>query len=218
MGKTQLATEYAYRHRADYSLVWWVGAEEPAKLAGDYAQLAGQLALPEKEATDQRVVVDAVRRWLGQNTGWLLIFDNAPAPEEVRPYLPRGGGGQVLVTSRNPNWGGLTSSLSVNVLEPGDSVEFLLKRTRRQGQEADEAATALLAEALGHLPLALEQAGAYIEQTGTSLSKYLELFGEQPRELLRHGKPSTGYEDTVATTWEISFQQVREVPPERRIC
>ena len=212
VGKTQLATEYAYRHMADYSLVWWVGAEEPAKLASDYAQLAGQLELPEKEATDQRVVVDAVRSWLGQNRGWLLIFDNAPGPEEVRPYLPRGGGGHVLVTSRNPNWGSLASSLSVKTLEPGDSVKFLLKRTGRQDQEADEA-TAALAEALGHLPLALEQAGAYIEQAGTSLSKYLELFGDHQRELLGRGNPPAGYEATVATTWEISFQQVSNISP-----
>ena len=215
VGKTQLATEYAYRHMADYSLVWWVGAEEPAKLASDYAQLAGKLPLPEeeKEATDQRVVVDAVRRWLERNTGWLLIFDNAAGPEEVRPYLPRGGGGHVLVTSRNPNWGSLTSSLSVKPLEPGESVEFLLKRTGRKDQEADEAAAALLADALGHLPLALEQAGAYIEQTRTSLSEYLELFGEQQRELLGRGNPPAGYEATVATTWEISFQQVSNVSP-----
>jgi hypothetical protein len=112
VGKTQLAVEYAYRHAADYDLVWWVRAEEPAALAADYAALAGLLNLPEKDDPDQRLVVQAVRRWLTQNTGWLLIFDNARRPEEMRPYLPPGGAGHVLITSRNPNWNGPNPSPS----------------------------------------------------------------------------------------------------------
>jgi len=104
VGKTQLAVEYAYRHAAEYDLVWWVRAEEPAALAADYAALAGPLDLPEKDEPDQRLVVQAVRRWLGQHDGWLLVFDNARRPEDLRPYLPPGGAGHVLVTSRNPHW------------------------------------------------------------------------------------------------------------------
>src|SRR5215510_13309427 len=67
IGETQLAVEYAYRHAADYALVWWVRAEEPVTLAADYASLATALQLPEHEASDQTAMVEAVRRWLEQH-------------------------------------------------------------------------------------------------------------------------------------------------------
>jgi len=209
VGKTQLAVEYAYRYAADYDVVWWVRTEEPATLAADYASLAGPLDLPQKDEPDQRVVVEAVRRWLGRNAGWLLVFDNAPGPMELRDYLPQAATGHVLITSRNPSWRGVASPLSVQVLERAESVGFLLKRT---GQADEEVADAL-ADALGDLPLALEQAGAYIEATERSLSDYLKLFHDHRLELLRRGIPSTDYPDTVATTWEISFQQVQQASP-----
>ncbi|MBI2877070.1 MAG: tetratricopeptide repeat protein [Candidatus Tectomicrobia bacterium] len=210
VGKTQLAVEYAYRHTADYVLVWWVRAEEPATRAADYAGLARELDLPQKDAMDQRVVTEAVRRWLGQNPGWLLVFDNAPDPKDLRPYLPQGCAGHLLVTSRNPNWRGIAKPLPVKFLTQAEAVEFLLKRT---GQ-IDAAAAAALAKALGYLPLALEQAGAYMEATGRSLSDYLEIFREHSQELLGPDyPPATDYPDTVATTWEISFQQVQRESP-----
>jgi len=209
VGKTQLAVEYAYRYEAEYDVVWWVRAEEPATLAADYAGLVWPLDLPQKDEPDQRVVVEAVWRWLGQNAGWLLVFDNARDPVEMRDYLPQAATGHVLVTSRNPSWRGVASPLTVQVMERPESVDFLLKRT---GQ-ADEEAAAALAEALGDLPLALEQAGAYVEASGGMLSAYLRLFRRRHRELLRRGRPSTDYPDTVATTWELSFQQVQQASP-----
>jgi len=208
VGKTQLAIEYAYRHRADYSVVWWVRAEEPAALAGDYAALAAALDLPQKEAREQAVIVEAVRRWLEANTGWLLVFDNAGEPADVREYLPRSAGGHAIITSRNPAWGTVARPLGVQVFERPTSVEFLLKRTGQTDQEA----AGKLAEALGDLPLALEQAAAYIEQTGESVSGYLRMFRERQAELLKRPSPSS--DSTVATTWEMSFQQVeRRSPP-----
>jgi hypothetical protein len=208
VGKTQLAIEYAYRHRADYSLAWWVRAEEPAALAGDYAAMAAALDLPQKDAREQAVIVEAVRRWLEQSTGWLLVFDNAGEPAVIREYLPRSAGGHVIITSRNPAWGTVAKPLGVQVFERPTSVEFLLKRTGQTDQEA----AGKLAEALGDLPLALEQAAAYVEATADSLSGYLRMFREQQAELLKRPSPSS--DTTVAATWELSFQQVeRRSPP-----
>ncbi len=208
MGKTQLATEYAYRHAAEYDAVWWVRAAEPEALAGDYAALATPLDLPQKDDPDQRLVVQAVRRWLEQHPRWLLILDNAPGPE-VSDYLPRAATGHVIVTSCKPNWRGVADPLTVQVWPRAEAVAFLLKRT---GQ-ADEGAADRLAEELGDLPLALEQAGAYIEASQRSLSGYLDLFRQRRQEMLRRGRPSTDYPHTVATTWEISFQAVQEAAP-----
>jgi len=209
VGKTQLAVEYAYRHAADYTLVWWVRAEEPVALAADLAALATPLGLPEKDDPEQPVVVAAVRRWLGQHGGWLLILDNAPNPQALRGALPQGGAGHALITSRHEAWRGVASPLLVQEWERPESVAFLQRRT---GQD-DGAAAAALAEELGHLPLALEQAGAYMDSTGRALAEYLELYRLHRQKLLERGRPSTDYPATVATTWEISFQQVRQASP-----
>ena len=205
IGKTQIAIEYAYRFVKDYEIVWWMRAEEPAMLAADYARLAWKLELPEKELADQELIVEAVRSYLGQHKKWLLIFDNAADSSDLRDYLPQGGEGHILITSRNQNWRGTARPLSLSVLSRTEAVAFILKRT---GQSEDSYAS-LLAEALGDLPLALEQAGAFIEATGTSIHQYLELFTRNKTELLRRGKPSTDYPATVATTWEMAFGQIQ---------
>jgi tetratricopeptide (TPR) repeat protein len=215
VGKTQLALEYAYRFAPDYDLVWWVRAEDAFSLAGDYAGLAGPLNLPEKELADQSAQVVAVRQWLSQNGKWLLIFDNAGEPQDLTAYRPQGGGGQVLITSRNPTWRRVARPLDVKVWDRPESVAFLLKRTGREeaAGEGEKAAPGQLADELGDLPLALEQAGAYIEACGCSISQYLEMFRSRHEEMLKRGKPSREYPDTVATTWELSFQKVQEASP-----
>jgi len=93
VGKTQLAAEYAYRHAADYELVWWIKSEEPATLASDYGMLATALELPQKQEREQAVVVAAVRAWLNHSGGWLLVFDNARKAQDVRDYLPQNAAG-----------------------------------------------------------------------------------------------------------------------------
>jgi len=203
VGKTQLALEYTYRHLADYEIVWWVKSEEPATLAADYASLAAKLDLPEKTSPDQNAIIGVVKSWLEQNVGWLMVFDNVQDPEDLEDYLPHTGGGHVIVTSRNPNWGGIVRTLPVDVFSRAESIEFLRNRT---GQ--DDGADALT-DALGNLPLALEQAGAYIEETRITLSNYLKRFQEQQKEVLERGKP-VSYPATVTTTWEMSFKQVQE--------
>jgi len=210
VGKTQVAVEYAYRYASEYERVWWIRAEEPARLAAEYAALAGPLELPQRGSQDQRIAIEAVRRWLEQHRRWLLIFDNAREPAQLSDVLPRGASGHVIITSRNPHWAGIARPLAVQVWQRSESVQFLLSRTRQQ----DSAAADALAAALGDLPLALEQAAAYMEQTGRSSSEYLTLFQERQAELLsRPGAPAR-YEATVATTWEISFQEIEKAWPE----
>ena len=209
VGKTQLALEYAYRYVSEYDVVWWVRSEEAAALGADYAALAGALDLPEKDATDQRVVVEAVRQWLERSTGWILVFDNAREASQLSDYLPRGGAGHVLITSRNPAWRSVAAPLSVQMFERDESIEFLLRRSG----EANEAAAGALAEALGDLPLALAQAAAYMEQTGRPIGGYLVLYRQRRQELLKRGGPPTDYPDTVATTWDIAFQELEAASP-----
>ena len=209
IGKTQTAVEYAYRHRDAYTLVWWADAAVPATLPAQFAQLADRLGLPEAGAQDQRLAVAAALRWLGEHDGWLLVLDNAERPEDVRPYLPRPQRGHVLVTSRYRAWGGLARAVETPPLPEAEAVQFLLKRT---GQ-ADEASATALAKELGGLPLALEQAGAYMERRRLPLAQYLTLYRGHHLALLEREKPSQDYPATVATTWALAFEQVEAAMP-----
>src|ERR1044071_6642069 len=183
IGKTQLGIEYSYRYAANYDAVWWIRAEEPLTLAEDYARLACKLELKEKDEADQKKIIEAVRARLGRSANWLLIFDNARSRTDIIDYLPQGGGGHVIITSRNPNWRGAASSLSLALISVAEGLDFISKRT---GQTDGSAAS--LVNALGGLPLALEQAGAYMEATGKSIVDYLRLFQTHQQELLRRGR------------------------------
>jgi len=209
MGKTQIAVEYAYRYGSDYEAVWWVRSEESATLAGDYAELAGELNLPHLDGP--REVIKAVRLWLRQNDDWLLIFDNAEDPSSVLEYLPQSGSGHMIITSRDStDWGSIATPLPIREFDREESIEFLGARTKTE----DETTADALAEALGDLPLALEQAGAYINRTGIKLVEYLELFKNRRKELWNDERPPLDYhKDTVATTWTLAMDRIKEEAP-----
>ena len=208
VGKTQLAIEYAYRFAADYGIVWWVRSEQAATLAADYAALATKLDLAEKDAAEQPIIVSAVRDALQQRRDWLLIFDNANGPEEIRDYLPAQGG-HILITSRHAAWGGVAQTVPVKRWASEVAVEFLLKRT---GHTDVDAAKELGSE-LDYFPLALEQAASYIDSAQKTLLGYLALFRQHHLDVLKRGKPASGYPATVGTTWELSFQRLEVESP-----
>jgi hypothetical protein len=208
VGKTSLAVEYAYRQQAAFDVVWWLRAEEPAILLGDFTLLAGALDLPERTQTDPAAVVAAVHRWLADHSRWLLVFDNVTRPEDVTSLFPQGGGGQVLVTSRWAAWREWATPLRLNVLSREEAVAFVRKRTGT----SDEQAAVALAEALGDLPLALAEAAAYIEQTQVGLDDYLQLVQDRAVELFGLRQP-TGAHRRVATVWSLSLERVRQEAP-----
>jgi hypothetical protein len=208
VGKTSLAVEHAYRQQPAFDVVWWVRAEEPATLLGDFTDLAGALGLPELDLTDPAAVVAAVHRWLARHGRWLLVFDNVARPEDLTALLPPGGGGHVLVTSRWGAWGDWARPIQLNVMAREEAVAFLRKRTGTD----DEQAAAALAQALGDLPLALAEAAAYIERTQVGLDAYLRLVRERAVELFGLHQ-SVGAQRRVATVWSLSLERVREEAP-----
>ena len=169
------------------------------------------------EENDQRAVANAALRWLEQcSDPWLLIYDNADDLTFLPPYLPKAGRGNILLTTRASAVGALAASLEVEVLSLSEGVQLLLHRADRERevgeQERKEAREIVLA--LGQFPLAIDQAGAYIEETGCSLSDYLEIYQQHQYELLaQRGKQATGYPDSIATTWSLAFERVERTNP-----
>ena len=204
-GKTSVALEYAYRHLAEAGVVWQFGAGNTAVLAAGFAELAAQLGV--RDLADSRDPVASVHAMLARSgEGWLLIFDNAPDMASVAGFLPPAGPGTVMITSQNPNWPGPVRE--VPVLDREVAAGFLVSRT----QDPDQVAARGLARELGGLPLALEQAAAYITATGGSLAGYLALLAQRRRDLLSRGEPA-GYGKTVATTWALALERLLESGP-----
>ena len=222
IGKTQTAVEYAYRSRHAYQYILWAQANTQETLLSDFVALAKPLNLPEKEAQEQPIIVQAVKRWLETHAGWLLIFDNADDLAMVRDYLPEGNQGHTLLTTRTQAMGGLARKIELDIMEPEEGAEFLLRRAGIIAQEApfDEAsiterALAInIVRAMDGLPLALDQAGAYIEETSESLFNYLTLYRTQRTHLLKHrGGLIPNHPDSVATTWSLAFANIERVNP-----
>src|SRR5205823_8552025 len=113
IGKTQTAVAYAYRYRDEYQYVFWVRANKHEELVTDFGAIAGLLNLPERNAQDQNVVVEAVKRWLEGHTGWLLILDNADDLEMASQFIPPGGKGHILLTTRAQAMRNLAQSVEI---------------------------------------------------------------------------------------------------------
>src|SRR6266567_1556889 len=218
IGKTQVAVEYAYRYGSRYQTILWVNADTLKSLLSNFVSLASLLDLPEKDAVDQRRAVDAVMRWLQGHSQWLLIMDNADDLEMVYDFLPARGAGHTLLTSRSQATGPNIKGIELERMEREEGTLFLLRRAKILAEDAPlECASDKyrkqaeeIWELVDGLPLALDQAAAYIEEHRCHFADYLSLYQTRRGDLLkRRGVLSRrDYPKSVATTWSLSFEQV----------
>ncbi|HEY1349471.1 MAG TPA: NB-ARC domain-containing protein [Ktedonobacteraceae bacterium] len=218
-GKTQIALEYAYRYRQAYQVVWWVLAESRDTLIASLTEIAVTLHLPGSEAQEQDQVAAAVKLWLQGHRGWLLILDNADDLTLLPAFLPPTCGGHVLLTTRAWDRQRLTQRVEVERLPTEGGAIFLLRRAGRLPldaplEQADPHARALacrIVEQMGGLPLALDQAGAYLDATGMSLKDYLPVYQLHRRTLhQRRGSHVSDHPEPVATTWHLAFVRIEQ--------
>ena len=201
VGKTQLAVEFAYRFADRYDLVWWIPAEQQSLVLQSLADLGRQLGVPVTQELNQAatLVIDAL-----SSTGlrWLLVYDNANEPDDLAHLIPSAGG-HVILTSRNQTWSNVWDAIEVNVFDRPESISLI----QRRGNEISLHDANLLAEKLGDLPLALDQAASWQAATGMPVSDYLDLFDEHHRVLLTEGKP-TNYPTTIGALVKLAFQRL----------
>ncbi|MDM8518991.1 FxSxx-COOH system tetratricopeptide repeat protein [Anaerolineales bacterium HSG6] len=220
VGKTELAIQYAHRYKDEYQVVWWIQAEEATPLATDFNRLTTPLGLPGEKIDDIERVRGIVKQWLADNKGWLLIFDNADDRDLLEPYWLEGKAkqnGHVLITSRTENWGQYAKTTPLEKFSTEEAVALLQLLTT----ETDETELGVLAQTLDRLPLALEQAAAYMRATPESAEGYVELFEEYRQELLAES-PAMYTNRTIATVWNISLKRLAKQSPQAlnllRLC
>jgi hypothetical protein len=212
-GKTQIALKYVARHWKEYKAIFWVRCASSDECKGGFVGIARQLGLPEAHEAEQARVVAAALRWLEEHLGWLLVLDNADDPQEVKGFLPRSGTGHILVTSRAQSFDVLgVSPNSVPPFTHQEAIQFLLERTdRKDASSSERGATEELSRELGYLPLALEQAGAYVAAKQARFQDYLATFRKTRLKLLEKMPPVHGdYSNSVATTWRLNFGEVKK--------
>ncbi|MFF4901582.1 FxSxx-COOH system tetratricopeptide repeat protein [Streptomyces sp. NPDC001068] len=209
VGKTQIALEYVHRFGADYDLVWWVPSENVDNVVASLAELGSRIGAPGGE--DMALASKETVRMLSRGNPtkrWILVFDNADDPEDLAGYMPTAGGGHILVTSRNQSWSDKAQTLPVDVFQRQESVEHLSRRAPGLSRaEADQ-----VAEAVGDLPLAVEQAGAWLAETAMPTAEYLRRLTEETAAVMGLNQPSD-YPETVAATWNISIERLKERSP-----
>jgi tetratricopeptide (TPR) repeat protein len=214
VGKTQLAAAYARRRISQgWPLVAWINAEARDTLITGLAEVAEKLELPAPDnAGDSLKAALLLRDHLNTRTAdGLLVFDNATAPGDLRPFLPAAGPTQVVVTSTRESFRSLGTLVRVSHFDRAQSLDFLAVRT---GQPASSAA-AELAEELGDLPLALDQAAATISQRPyLGYAGYLELLRSVPVDELLAAVDGSDYPRAVAAALLLSVATVEREDPE----
>jgi Flp pilus assembly protein TadD len=224
LGKTQTAVEFAHRHRDAYRAVFWASAASPETLISGFVALARLLNLPQQDETDQGLTVEAVRRWLRDHSGWLLILDNANDLAPARDLLPSIGDGSLLLTTRATAIRPVAPAVVLTKMAPEVGARLLLRRAGRLADDApidraepgDRAAALALSRELDGLPLALDQAGAFIEEMTSSPAEYLDLFRTERDALLRRRGGLGGRDHdhaSVTTTFSLAFAQVEHDHP-----
>jgi tetratricopeptide (TPR) repeat protein/transcriptional regulator with XRE-family HTH domain len=222
IGKTQIAVEYAYRNRDEYRYVLWVRAATRDSLLADFVTLADLLDLSVRDEQDQLRIVATVKGWLTNVSHWLLIMDNVDDLDLINDFVPASENGQILLTTRAQATGWIAPSIVVEQMDHSEGTLLLLRRAKLlapgaildQANEQDRKRAEAIVEVMGGLPLALDQAGAYIEETGCGLTAYQELLRTHRKDLLRRrSRLPSDHPESVAATWALTFRKVEQSNP-----
>ncbi|MFY9584464.1 MAG: tetratricopeptide repeat protein [Candidatus Acidiferrales bacterium] len=219
-GKSQTASHYAHLHRDEYQTVLWIPGDSRAALLLGLAHVALLLDLPQKDAREPEVAASAVRRWLEAESNWLLVIDNVEDLSLLPEFLPQKVTGHLLLTTQQQALATLAQRVDMHAMEPEEGGLLLPRRAKVIEPQArldaakptDRQAAIEISSELGGLPLALDQAGAYIEETDCGLTEYLKLYHTHGEKLRgRRGGAAPGHPESVAVSFELCFEKLKQV-------
>ncbi|PSR16675.1 tetratricopeptide repeat protein [filamentous cyanobacterium CCP3] len=221
VGKTQIAAEYTHRYQGQYTDVLWVRAETQDEFVSGLTTLAQDLGIAVSQDTDQVVVMRAVKDWFSNHSGWLLVLDNADHLELVRDWLPLCNQGHILLTTRASETRPLAECVPVLTMLPQEGALFLLRRSGKlakdgdwaEATESDQSLALELCKQTDGLPLALDQAGAYILETPSSLKEYLQLCQTVGPQLLAERGQNALDHPSVTITFTLAVQVASQQLP-----
>ncbi|MFE2418230.1 tetratricopeptide repeat protein [Streptomyces hokutonensis] len=213
IGKSTLALHYAHRHRGDYTVIWWINAASPDEIETSLTTLTQTLVPGWAATAGRRAQVAWAMQWLAWHPGWLLVYDNVDNPADLDLYTGALHQGHHLATSRRTTgWPDTAPILPLGNLHPDDACILLCRlvfkdTTPTPRQQAD--ARTLTTE-LGHLPLAIKQAGAYLAQNrGISLDAYRRRLDTKLAKTA-HGLDA---KRTLARVWNVTLHILEQVDP-----
>lgn len=239
--KTQIALEYALRMKNENPAmsIFWVHAGSIERFRQAYSAIARQCQIDDKDGSEADIL-SRVKSWMeSEKSGnWLMVLDNADdlelfcgkpppsaqgltnsaAPRPLKHYLPICTQGAILITTRNKQVGiRLSDDMPIEVASMSKEESQALLQTRLGHVDETSVKLAVLAKQLDHLPLALAQASAYIQETDISVERYLQLLEDDEQELVKmlsRDFEATGRDPetchAVAHTWFISFQKIEK--------
>ena len=215
VGKSTLAAEYAVKYRRDFSVIWWVTADSPAGIDTGLAALAAALQPTVAALLPEEVLRERAMQWLASHDRWLIVLDNVTDPVHVQGLLARAPTGRFVITSRRATgWHHTATPVRLDVLTPSEASQLLaaiLTHSRPSGPGQLDSADELCAE-LGHLPLAIDQAGAYIAETGTTPVSYLRLLADYPASMYQQTAEGGDAQRTIARIWRVTLDQLTDTP------
>ena len=209
VGKSTLAARYAATCSGDHAVAWWITADTPAAIDAGLAALAVALQPTLSRALPLEALREWALQWLACHDGWLLVLDNVNNPADIAPLAGRIATGRFLITSRLAvGWHAITSSVvRLDVLSVDNAVDLLTRIAPGQTDGAEE----LCAE-LGCLPLAIEQAGAYLAETAISPRAYLALLAGYPAAMFESMAVAGDPGRTIARIWRVTLDRLADDP------
>ena len=206
VGKSTLAARYAVS--CDLNPVWWITADTAANIDTGLADLAEALQPGIAAECPQAVLRERALQWLASHDGWLLVLDNVTSPADIRFLVSSVPSGRFVMTSRRAaGWHGIASPIRLDVLDPGEAVDLLTRIITHGGPRDVDGAEPLCRE-LGYLPLAIEQAGAYVGEAGITLRDYMALLAQAPAAMFAEGAEGTDPERTIARIWRVTLDHL----------
>ncbi|MFD3458393.1 FxSxx-COOH system tetratricopeptide repeat protein [Nocardia fluminea] len=215
VGKSTLVAHWAATCAHAYSPKVWITAADPAEIQQSLADFATRLQPILANVMDVNQLAERGLQWLATHAQWLLILDNVENLTDISDVLARvGTGGRTVVTSRrSTGWQLGTAVVRLDVLDESESLQLLAGLLSGSSPRDEDGAAELCAE-LGHLPLAIEQAGAYLAQNPFIASRaYLQMLTDHPAETFGQAAVDIDTERTVARIWKVTLDRIADIQP-----